>query len=335
MVGADDIRRLRRKLVASSLERRLEWPGLDPRRADLAPVGAILLDTVLERLGATELTLCDFALREGLILDYIRRNTKHIRTAERYPDVRRRSVVELAERCQYRAEHARQVARLALAVFDGTRRLHGLGAAEREWLEYGAILHDIGRHISYDAHHKHAYYLVKHGGLRGFDPEEIEIIALIARYHRQARPKRAHAAFGALKRSRRRAVRLLGACVRLAEGLDRSHEQVVRDVGIKIEGDRVLIRLKPGADADLEVWAAARHAEPLARALGVTIDVEATPGVRPAAKVNGTHAQPTLDSALVSRTPLRRRRHRRVRQDDATGTARQVAHRPRPSGLPH
>ena len=62
---------------------------------------------------------------------------------------------------------------------------HGLGAREREWLKFGALLHDVGVHISYRSHHKHSHYLIRHGDLRGFDPEEVEIIALIARYHRQ------------------------------------------------------------------------------------------------------------------------------------------------------
>ena len=150
-------------------------PGIDPRRADLAAAGAVLLDTLLDGLGAEELTLCDFALREGLLLDYIQKNATHIRTVDRYPDVRRRSVVELAERCNYIPAHAQQVARLAVVIFDRTRRLHDLGAREREWLEYAALLHDIGVHISYERHHKHSYYLIRHGDLRGFDPDEVEV----------------------------------------------------------------------------------------------------------------------------------------------------------------
>ncbi len=100
---------------------------MDPRRADLAPAGALLLDAILDGLGADEITLCDFALREGLVLDYIKRNAQRIRTIDRYPDVRRRSVVELGERCNYLAPHAQQVARLALAVFDGLKTRHRLG----------------------------------------------------------------------------------------------------------------------------------------------------------------------------------------------------------------
>ena len=66
------------------------------------------------------------------------------------------------------------------------------GRREREWLEYAALLHDIGVHISYERHHRHSYYLIKNGDLRGFEPDEIEVIALVARYHRQATPKKAH-----------------------------------------------------------------------------------------------------------------------------------------------
>src|SRR6186713_3317879 len=128
-------------MTSLTLERRLEAPNMDPRRADLAPAGAVLVDTLLDELGAEELTLCDFALREGLVLDYIARNAAHIRTVERYPDVRRRSVIELGERCNYDPAHARQLGRLSLALFDGLADMHGLGTREREWLEFAALLH--------------------------------------------------------------------------------------------------------------------------------------------------------------------------------------------------
>ena len=113
---AKQIRRVRKDLVALDLEKRLRVPGLEPRRADLAVAGAILLDELLRRLGANEITLCDLSLREGLVLDYISRHRKEIAQADRYPDVRRRSVFELAERCNYWPEHSQQVARLAIGA---------------------------------------------------------------------------------------------------------------------------------------------------------------------------------------------------------------------------
>jgi exopolyphosphatase/guanosine-5'-triphosphate,3'-diphosphate pyrophosphatase len=267
------ITRLRKRLTALTLAQRLKLPNLEPRRADLAPVGVVLLDTLLEDLGVEELTLCDFALREGLVFDYIEQNARHIQTVERYPDVRRRSVIELAERCNYLADHARQVTRISLALFDGTRAQHGLGLREREWLEYGALLHDIGTHIGYERHNKHSYYLIRHGGLRGFEPQEVEWIALIARYHRQAAPKKSHPEMAGFTRDERRAVAALSAMVRLSEGLDRSHAQVVDTIAVTQTTKGVHVRLQTKGDAELELWAADRHAAALAEVLGVEITI--------------------------------------------------------------
>jgi exopolyphosphatase / guanosine-5'-triphosphate,3'-diphosphate pyrophosphatase len=335
-VSAKALHRLRRRLAGLTLDERLRLPGLDPRRADLIVPGAVLLDTLLAMLGAEELTLCDFALREGLVLDYIQKNASHIQRVDRYPDVRRRSVVELAERCGYRATHAQQVARLALALFDATRAEHQLGPREREWLEYAALLHDIGIHISYERHHRHSYYLIKHGDLRGFDPEEIEVIALIARYHRRAVPKKSHDGFGELSGVRRRTVSLLGAFVRLAEGLDRSHSQVVAALRAVRDDQGLLVRLRPRGDAELELWAADRHAAPLAALLHTPIRFElAVPAGTAGAKDASAHAQHSRHTPHLSRPPVRRRGHRRIRQDHATRSAGQVARRQRPAGVRH
>jgi exopolyphosphatase/guanosine-5'-triphosphate,3'-diphosphate pyrophosphatase len=264
-ISSKQIRRVRKELRTMNLEQRLSMPGLDPRRADLAVAGSVLLDTILRRLGAEELTLCDLALREGLILDYIRRHKKEIAQADRIPDVRRRSTLELAERCKYFAVHAQHVARLALAIFDQTRALHGLTDRERELLEYAAVMHDLGVHISYPRHHRHSYYVIKHGDLRGFDPEEIEVMALVARYHRRGTPKKSHDEYARLPAALRRTVRTLASILRLAESLDRSHAQVVSALELQDQGDALTLELKTSGDAELEMWAAERHAAPFSR----------------------------------------------------------------------
>jgi exopolyphosphatase/guanosine-5'-triphosphate,3'-diphosphate pyrophosphatase len=321
-VPAKQIHRLRKQLVAADIQQRLAIPGLDPRRADLSVAGSILLDTILRRLGADDLTLCDLALREGLVLDYIHRNSARIRKVERYPDVRRRSVIELGERCGYWSEHAQQVARLALSIFDQTRSVHGLGDREREWLEYGALLHDIGVHISYERHHRHSYYLIRNGDLRGFDPQEIAVIALIARYHRQAAPKKSHEGFGELGGTLRRTVRALAAMVRLAEGLDRSHAQALAGIDLYPRDDDYLARLRAAGDAELELWAAHRHVAPLEKLLDKPVRFEVAGSDY---KDQPLHAEQPDHPAPVPRKAVRGGRHRRVRQDDAAGTAGEMA----------
>jgi len=282
-ISAKQIRRLRKEIVALNPAQRLTVPGLDPRRADLVVAGAVLLDTILRRLGAEELTLCDLALREGLVLDYIRRNRRQIAQVDKIPDVRRRSALELAERCNYYAEHAQQVIRLALALFDQSRAVHGLTDREREWLEYASLLHDIGGLISYAGHHRHSYYLIKNGDLRGFHPDEIEVIALVARYHRRGTPKRSHDEYASLSSSLRKTVRTLSSILRVAESLDRSHAQALTSLELRDRGDDVLLLVHTATDAELEVWATNRHLQPFEKLLGKPVRLESATIAPPAA----------------------------------------------------
>jgi exopolyphosphatase/guanosine-5'-triphosphate,3'-diphosphate pyrophosphatase len=325
-IAAKQLRRVRKLLTDVGLEKRLRVPGLDPRRADLAVAGAVLLDTIVRRLRATEITLCDMSLREGLVLDYIARHRKQIAQADQYPDVRRRSVVELGERCNYWPEHAQQVARLALALFDHTRGIHALTDREREWLEYASLLHDVGVHISYERHHKHSYYLIRNGDLRGFEPHEIEIIALVAKYHRRAPPKRSHEGFGDLPGKQRRIVRGLAAILRLAETFDRSHSQTVTGVDFHDRDEDGLLQLRTADDAELELWAAQRHAAPFERLIGKPVRVEVS-------KV--PYVEQSVETARVPGKAVRRRGNRRVGEDDATGPPREVADLGRASRVRH
>ena len=304
-----------------TLAERLRIPGLDPRRADLAVAGSVLLDTLLKKLGAKELTLCDLALREGLALDYIRKNQARIAKVEKYPDVRRRSVIELAERCNYSRDHAEQVMRMALTMFDQTQASHGLGTREREWLEYAAVLHDIGIHISYGRHHKHSYYLVKNGGLRGFEPQEVEVMALATRYHRRGVPKRSHEGYAELSSELRRTVKTLAAFLRVAEGLDRSHQHSVAALEIVPGGQDYLLRIKPAGDTELELWAAQRSVAPLEGVLRRIIRFEViTP---PARRRKTTARKPRA-------TPQRGQRRRLPKA--GTRSTRKRAERPGTAG---
>ena len=109
------------------------------------------------------------------------------------------------------------------------------------------------------------------------DVRLIAIISLVARYHRQSTPKKSHEDFGKLSAPARRVVRLLGAMLRLAEGLDRSHTQVIGNLEVADDAAGMLVRLRSGDGPDLELWAAQRHAQPLAALLDKPIRFESAP----------------------------------------------------------
>lgn len=254
-VTSKEIITVEKRLAGATLKTRLAIPGLDPKRVDTLLPATMVFRILLDLLNKTELTICDKAIREGIIYDFIQRHHERIQAERDIPDVRKRNIMALAHRCHVSETHALHVAGLALRLFDQTKPLHGFGQREREWLEYSAILHDIGYLINSRQHHKHAYYLIKNSDLSGFTAEEIDLVANVARYHRRSVPNRKHDEFTALPDGSQRVINVLSALLRIADGLDRSQFSVVQNVEIKL-GKTVVMTAQVSGDAELEIWAA-------------------------------------------------------------------------------
>jgi exopolyphosphatase/guanosine-5'-triphosphate,3'-diphosphate pyrophosphatase len=260
-IALADLATLEQRLGTMSLAARAKLPGLDARRADTIFSGAVVLRTALELAGAKEATLCETALREGIIADYVASNRPGILLVDEFPDLRRRTVMELARRCQFREDHGTHVARLALSIFDQTRRLHKLAAADAELLEYSALLHDIGFYISPHRHHRHSAYLIRSHAMSGFLRDEVRIMALVARHHRKVEPRQGRGPMRHLGKRDARRVRYLAAILRIADALDRTHGRLVRSVRCSISPRTVEIRVDADGDPELELWAARRKGD--------------------------------------------------------------------------
>ncbi len=248
------------QLVKSTSAQRADIPGLDGQRRDQIVAGALLARDLFERLDIPSMRMCGAALREGILLDYLSRHLPDLAIRREVPDPRRRSVLDLGRRCGWNRDHARRVADLCLQLFDQLQPHHELGPIERELIEYGAMLHDIGLHIDRQGHHRHGEYLILHGKLKQFTREQVRIIAAIARYHRGKRPKPRHKSVNGLSDRSRFVVEAGAALLRIADGLDRSHSDVVRAVRCKVSRGKVRCQVEAKSDAELEIWGAANNA---------------------------------------------------------------------------
>jgi exopolyphosphatase / guanosine-5'-triphosphate,3'-diphosphate pyrophosphatase len=257
-IELDEVREVEKLLRTKDTQARLKIPGLDPRRVDTLYPGVLVLRLLMERLGIKQARISDKAIREGVIYDFIQQHQEGLRAEQEIPHVRRRQVLLLARRYQYSKVHGQHVAKLALSLFDQTRSFHNFGDKEREWLEYAALLHDIGHHISENKHHKHTYYLMTHADLPGFSSEEVVMMANVARYHRRGQPTSRHKGFRLLDRDQRKVVSCLSAILRIADGLDRSHFSVVRKITIE-PGKPLRLHVSFRYDPELELWTTERR----------------------------------------------------------------------------
>ena len=271
-----EIRRVVQSLVeAGTIEARMRLPGMDTSRADILLAGALILEQMMKELDIGEMLFSDYALREGVLLDALARERGG--ALHHLQDLRRDSVVHLMELTDEDPSHSRQVSTLALGLFDQLAPWHGEGEHARELLEASALLANVGLFVSHSAHHKHSYYVIRNSDqLTGFTDHEIEIIAVIARYHRKSAPRSKHPEFARLQTSDQQLVRTLAGILRVGIALDRTHAGVVRDVAARLDDDDVVIEVTPvdGADISLELYTAMERKALLEDVLGRRVRVE-------------------------------------------------------------
>jgi exopolyphosphatase/guanosine-5'-triphosphate,3'-diphosphate pyrophosphatase len=244
-------------LAPLSASERAKRFALDEKRAETILAGAIVLDEILRKLDVEQLRACDAALREGIV-EYVMGRVKEPRERG---SVRRASVLALVERSDVERAHATHVARLALRIFDQTQDLHHFRTGERELLEYAALLHEVGTHVSYQSHQKHSYYLISHAGLRGFTTDQVAVVANVARYYRKAVPREDDENFALLSASQKDVVCKLTSILRIADALDRGRTRAVRDVGVDATKKKVRFHIRLRASGEVELETAEKRAK--------------------------------------------------------------------------
>ncbi|NEP16044.1 MAG: Ppx/GppA family phosphatase [Leptolyngbya sp. SIO4C1] len=261
-----DIDQVTKKLLKLDQDDRTKVDGVSEKRTDAIHLGGILLVQLLRLAQVKEITLCDASLREGMILDYLERHGQDV-TMPEFEDLRHRSAAQLVSKYGADWSENSHVAHLALQLFDQTRSLHDYGEFERELLEYGALLHDIGQYISFRKYHKNSRYIIKQANPRGFNDEEVMLIGHLARYHCKAAPTKGHKKFKKLDKSQRRIVRLLSGILRIAVGLNKTKNQQIDALDCDISAEALKIAVQGSGSLALELWAARRERQVLEAAL--------------------------------------------------------------------
>ena len=264
-------------VIGSTADDRVAHPAIDPKRVDQIGAGAVLLDTVFERLPKVgHFKVSPNALREGMVVHFMDTNYTRLRQIAPFRNPRRRSVHEMAYRFQWEERHAQHVAATATFLFDVCRSLYAGPASDAELLEYAALLHDVGYLLSHDTHEKHSRYLIRNADLQGFRREEVELMSLVARYHRGAMPDSSHEFYRALSATQQKRVRQMASFVRIAEGLDRSHFQNVVALRARLTDETLTISVATKGDPQLEVWSGKDQGGMFEKEFGRSLTVEPT-----------------------------------------------------------
>mmetsp|Transcript_11897 Transcript_11897/g.43528 ORF Transcript_11897/g.43528 Transcript_11897/m.43528 type:complete len:732 (+) Transcript_11897:226-2421(+) len=265
--------------------------GCSEKRIDVIVGGAVLLQQIFDCLVMQSMSASPYALREGIVVDFLARILPGF---EPSLDVRRSSVINMARRfspadTEKRFTSALHTARLLRMVYDGMHAAceshpssigcKALGhIQQRYWelMEAAAVLHNVGKFINHDGHHKHGLYLVRNSELLlGYSTLEVEIIALLVRYHRKRTPTPSSSAIKVLPGDLPETICVMLALLRVCVGLERCNNQTVEKISVQMDGDTCVLvcspkkdRIGQPMDISLNLWTARQELEYLDKALG-------------------------------------------------------------------
>jgi exopolyphosphatase/guanosine-5'-triphosphate,3'-diphosphate pyrophosphatase len=198
-----------------------------------------------------KMLVADVSIRHGMLMEM----ASHGAWVDNFREQVIRSAFDIGHRYRFDEAHARFVAEICMVLFKALQDEHRLKPWNGALLYVAALLHDIGLFVSTRSHHKHSMYLIQNSELFGLNAREILMVALIARYHRRAAPKPVHEEYAMLDREGRIAVAKMGAILRVADALDRSHSQRSEIADCRKEGGSFSISINTADDLAIEQMA--------------------------------------------------------------------------------
>lgn len=275
------IERLERLLTP---ERIKDETDFDSGRSEVVLAGALVLAEITKALQIDEWTITSFGLREGLVADTFYRSQGH--QSKKIPDIQWHSVLQFGQRLGLAQDHAIQVKKLSVKIYDGVVRrldlakLKGDDAAHDaniKLLKAAAYLREAGKFLSAPQYHHHSQYLIANSRLPGFTESERLLMGLVARFQRKSIPSADHRDCGDLNANELNRLRLLAACVRLAAALDRTRQSRVRDLRFTGDAKSCKIQLLHAAhiDVDVELHKAQLEKNALEKSFGLKLQLEA------------------------------------------------------------
>jgi exopolyphosphatase/guanosine-5'-triphosphate,3'-diphosphate pyrophosphatase len=277
-ITTNELASVSRKLQALTVEERVQQFHLRPDRADVISPAALVLQNILRQARVREILIPGVGVKDGLLSEIIWEilyRGKHLDL-----DQVLSSALQFGRKYSFDEKHGIVVSRIALQIFDQTRHIHNLNGEGRMLLEVAALLHDVGQFVGGANHHKHSFYLLQAGPIIGLSPSQIQMVANIARYHRKSPPRLVHESFRSLSPKQRNLVSTLASILRVADAIDRQHDDCVQSVNLTFKRQRVTLRLRGGGDLLLAKWALAKRSDLFEKIFGKVV-IEEPPVKRP------------------------------------------------------
>jgi exopolyphosphatase/guanosine-5'-triphosphate,3'-diphosphate pyrophosphatase len=220
--------------------------------ASLLLPDAIMVRKFLSFTGVKSIYMPVASLADGLLIDLARQqgqvNLAH--DPEQYILSAARQIVR-----RYKSDkrHVTYVEKMALQIFDETKRLHRLGPHDRLLLQLASLLHDTGKFVNMRNHNVRSFNIILSTEIVGLNQQEQLQVAWVARLY-TGPVDLDEPGLNELPNDSRLKVIKLAAVLRLADSLDASHHQLVQLDDVHVDGDELIVQVSSPEDMTLAQW---------------------------------------------------------------------------------
>lgn len=166
-------------------------------------------------------------------------------------------------------QHSQKLREDCCLIFDRLKRVHGLDPSRRLILELAAILHSCGSFVSVRRRNRCTFDLIKGMDLFGLSESDVFATAFTAGAIAGDMGPDAPELLS-LSAKERLSLSKLAAIFRMANALDKSHRQKLKELKVTVEEDRVQFKAKASGDTLLEQWAFSEAAKVFQEVFGLS-----------------------------------------------------------------
>ena len=215
--------------------------SLSSEYASLLIPSAILVRKLIKLAGAKTIWAPGVSLSDGMAYDYAQ-SEKLLRNRHDFEEDVISCAHEIARRYKSNEERCALVEKIALKLFDETKKIHGLTKRDKLLLRIAAILSDCGKYMSLEDAAECSYVIIMAAEMIGLSHAEREIVANVIKFNK------AHFEYydnlvktSYMDRDEYITMAKLTALFRLADGICRSYRAKVKDIKVALKESEMVI----------------------------------------------------------------------------------------------
>lgn len=227
--------------------------NIDEESAEMVLPSIILYQQLLNITPAENIIVPPDRFIDGMKVLYVA-GVKDKKFINKLTEMRLSLVRSIGERYHYDPDHAKATEKFAMVIFDSLKKSQGLDEQARLLLRAASNLHDIGKYVCLRSHTAYSYRLVNSTDIMGFSNQDKRIISLVTYYQGSLLSEHRMVDRPFVEKEILPLVAKLAAILRLADALDRSYRQKIKDCQVEVKGNELLVKVKSKEDLALEEW---------------------------------------------------------------------------------